>query len=439
MILSQIKNISLRKFPYPYKAALTICSDIDGTSLENFIEIHKFLNTNKNTVLGRGLEIPIGDSFWMYDNPNITEHAFSYFKETTGNLSNAAPVIRDFIKCGILDVMHSYGNFATEKDFSRRLAEMALEELSKQGLKIFVWTNHGGEESVQNIGKNSIGKGDINSIENQHIYHADLLMKYGMLFYWDTETSLMSTVGQDCPARFGETYWRSPLFSGYRNRIKCIIKGMLEITRRISGYGGNSRVNLNSIFKSVNNRLILSDTLRDSNNLYQFKRFGHGRYDWFDDLPFLLSKSVFQKLLNNNGYLILYIHIGDRKNRKDNMPLSPQSVQTLRQIAELYHLGDLWIAPTSQILKYNLISAALNWEVSETSDTILITINGINSSPVKYDLKTKDLSGLTFAVPQDKPVNILFYNEIIPYQENPIDDGQLKSITIPLQKIEWPF
>ena len=39
-------EIGLRKFPYPYKAALSICSDIDGTStVEEFLEIQEFLNT----------------------------------------------------------------------------------------------------------------------------------------------------------------------------------------------------------------------------------------------------------------------------------------------------------------------------------------------------------------------------------------------------------
>ena len=91
-------SVNLRKFPYPFNAALTICSDIDGTSFKDFLEIHKFLNTEKTTSLGKGLNIPIGDSFWMYDDPNIADSAFSYFKDLKGNPSANAPIIRDFIK-----------------------------------------------------------------------------------------------------------------------------------------------------------------------------------------------------------------------------------------------------------------------------------------------------------------------------------------------------
>ena len=106
-------KIKLRKFPYPYQAALTICSDIDGTSLDDFIEIHKFMKTTETTDLGEGLGLAIGDSFWMYDKPGLADSAFAYFNDLGGKQSKAAPIIRDFISAGILDVMHSYGNFAT--------------------------------------------------------------------------------------------------------------------------------------------------------------------------------------------------------------------------------------------------------------------------------------------------------------------------------------
>ncbi|MCJ7646751.1 hypothetical protein MUO65_07650, partial [bacterium] len=39
-------GVALRKFPYPYKAVMTISSDIDGTTTkEEFLEIQRFLNT----------------------------------------------------------------------------------------------------------------------------------------------------------------------------------------------------------------------------------------------------------------------------------------------------------------------------------------------------------------------------------------------------------
>ena len=49
-------EIGLRKFPYPFKAALTIASDIDETkNVDKFLEIQEFLNTKNITAMGKGV------------------------------------------------------------------------------------------------------------------------------------------------------------------------------------------------------------------------------------------------------------------------------------------------------------------------------------------------------------------------------------------------
>ena len=51
-----IEGISQRKIPYPYKAALAICNDIDNTNtLQEFLTIQEFLNTKNQTVMGEGI------------------------------------------------------------------------------------------------------------------------------------------------------------------------------------------------------------------------------------------------------------------------------------------------------------------------------------------------------------------------------------------------
>ena len=47
--------VSLRKFPYPYRAAMSISSDIDRTeTLEEFLEIRKICQYQRNDKHGRG-------------------------------------------------------------------------------------------------------------------------------------------------------------------------------------------------------------------------------------------------------------------------------------------------------------------------------------------------------------------------------------------------
>ena len=61
-------NISLRKFPFPYRCALAISSDIDNaSSLKNFVQFMEFLNTKRQTKYGPGLDLEIGNSFWFFN------------------------------------------------------------------------------------------------------------------------------------------------------------------------------------------------------------------------------------------------------------------------------------------------------------------------------------------------------------------------------------
>ncbi len=436
-------EIRLRKFPYPYQAALSICSDIDGTSSENFLTIHKFLNSTQPTELGDGLGLQISDSFWMYDKPGISESAFSYFADLSGRESEQAPVIRELIKAGILDVMHGYGNFASPADFSRNLAKKALDELDRYNLNLKVWTNHGGIESVQNIGNASFGMGDIilssrskNAQAAPDFYHADLLMKYGIHYYWDSEASLSQIVGQDRTFGFSEAYWTSPLNQNLKMKSKSIVKAMLSFLDKLYfKYNETHFVPWTPLNKT--NKLIEQDQLRDGHLIYKFTRFGNGRFDWADDLDYLLNDRVLQRLLEKMGYLILYIHLGDRKQQQSAKPLSDSAVKKFKQLAELFFAGKLWIATTSQLLTYNRVFHHLDWDIQEKETSYHIQINGLKDQLYADQLNEADLSGLSFIVPNDRNVKIFLNQRPVDFQ---IFKNQGSYIAqIPLKHIEWPL
>jgi hypothetical protein len=60
-------RVTQRRFPYPYKATLAICSDVDGMAAARFKRIHRFLNTRTKNIphYGDGLGLDIGDSFFL--------------------------------------------------------------------------------------------------------------------------------------------------------------------------------------------------------------------------------------------------------------------------------------------------------------------------------------------------------------------------------------
>ena len=118
-------RVNLRKFPYPFKAAVAICNDIDETTtVDEFLEIQKFLNTTRETSIGKGVGLEIGNSFWMYS-ADLKDN-FTYFKGLTPGPSENASIIRDFIKSGYLDVIHTFGNFSRVGGFKREMAVKAF-------------------------------------------------------------------------------------------------------------------------------------------------------------------------------------------------------------------------------------------------------------------------------------------------------------------------
>ena len=57
------RQVALRKYPYPFKAALAISNDADGMSWAAFKDWRDFVNGSGETEYGTGLGLEVGDSF----------------------------------------------------------------------------------------------------------------------------------------------------------------------------------------------------------------------------------------------------------------------------------------------------------------------------------------------------------------------------------------
>ena len=75
-------NVKVRKFPYPFKCAFSISSDIDNaSSLECFVHFMDFLNSTNQTIYGPGLGLEVGNSFWFFNGSKSFQ--LSYFEGLT--------------------------------------------------------------------------------------------------------------------------------------------------------------------------------------------------------------------------------------------------------------------------------------------------------------------------------------------------------------------
>ena len=176
-------NVKVRKFPYPYKCAFSISSDIDNaSSLEYFVHFMDFLNTDIQTIYGPGLGLEVGNSFWFFNGSGSNQ--LSYFEGLTDQKTRLAPIIRLFIESGHIDSLHSW--VILIKDSKRYHAEKCMEILNKYNFDIPVWINHGIDLNYQKIGDYPNMHGDD---PNHSCYHTDLLLEAGCEYIWTGKTT----------------------------------------------------------------------------------------------------------------------------------------------------------------------------------------------------------------------------------------------------------
>jgi hypothetical protein len=418
------ESIHLRKFPYPFSAGLAIASDLDNLHWEDFLEIRKFLNTDLDTSMGRGLRMEIGETFWCY---SLLPYEVTYFEGLTGKQSPYAPQLREMIKAGFIDSFHSYGDFNRwEKPenpvyFNRKLAETAIEEFSKHDIKFDTYINHGDPFNIQNFkAQLADNRGDI---PGQDAYHADLTVdRLGIRFYWSCD--LTAVVGQDRKIRLDDHRY-------HRFKTEHFVKG---IAKSILGLSQRKR-------KVYGNELLRPIELRDGRRLLEFPRYCYSyRYIYTppgrDVLTNQLSDKVLDRLEKLSGYMVIYTHFGQPLQRTTATIFGTDLVRRWQALKLRSADGRLWVTTTTRLLKYNYTHKYLKWRYSVKEDgRTAIEIDGPNG-PVDIN---PDYEGLTFYC--DTPEKTLIYIDGTPVENtiaNAPDKTGRKSISIPIRSLEFP-
>ena len=185
-------SISLRPFPYPYRAALAICNDADLFTVDGYRRLHAFLATDAETEWGRGMSLDLGGSFFMYRSPD-SPNAFTVFDQLSDTITEDGEFILGAAQRGELDVLHTYGCFTGSSDFTRPMAERAIQTLRDRGIAIEAWVNHGPPTNVQGLGGREEWQGDV---PGTPAYHADLTVGYGVRWLW-TGTEMTDHIALD--------------------------------------------------------------------------------------------------------------------------------------------------------------------------------------------------------------------------------------------------
>ena len=372
-MMTPATKVYLRPFPFPYRAALAICSDIDGCTRETFLALHRFLNQE--------LGLPVADSLFGLGRES---GQMAYFLPDAGTPGPDAPLIRAAIRDGLIDSLHTWGDFndrPPDPQILRSLATSLTSHLRRENLSLKIWINHGSNHNWQNFLSRTKPEftGDA---PRSPLYTADLARALGVQYYWGMElTPWPLSVGRRWSS---PDYWARVGLNSLKNLIKTL-SGKKERRR-----------GMNQIME-----LCQPLILRDGWQVWAFNRFNrHPQGIW--GLPtrhtvrFALNSKVLRNLIREAGFLILYSHLG--LPRQVSGPLFPDpDRQALENLADTYHRGRLWVASTSRVLTYWRVRQTLDWQVSEEDGKLIIDIKTLNDSQIGIRLpEVHELAGLSF-------------------------------------------
>lgn len=155
-------------------------------------------------------------------------------------------------------------------------------------------------------------------------------------------------------------------------------------------------------------KLALPVRLRDGNILFGFTRFsqlpgGVWKLPNRHTLNYSLSAEVLNDLIKQEGYLILYTHLGlPRKPQGELFPKEDR--KALKGLAERYHGGRIWVARTVDLLTFWMVNRNLIWKSYAEGEKLIINLESLDDPTTGPRLpEANELAGLCFYSP--KPEN----------------------------------
>lgn len=382
---------------------LAICSDLDETPDHHvFFEIMRYLNTTEETSMGRGIGLEVGNSIYFDMSPG----QFSYWNTD----DEGRAMIRSLIQSGHIDCLHSFGDLAT----TRKHAERALDELTRNNCKLEVWVDHA--TAPTNFGRDIMqGQGDI---EESEAYHADLSTKYGIRYVWLGRVT--SVIGQDVPRSL----------SGIWNQTHPIIStGTLlkEYTKGLLAYLGNPKYAMHGP-----NQVMREVCLRSGQKVCEFMRssphWGGVSYnDGADGLTEVLTEDVLSRLVERESVCILYTHLGKFDGRE---PFSGAVKNALRSLAS-YSTDKILVTTTSRLLNYCRVTRDLQLSASMKGEHPAVDVLTKENE--------KNLAGLTIYTPDPEKTRVIINGcEITNLQHNAPDQNGQSSVSLPWPRLAFP-
>lgn len=395
----------LRRLPYPYRAMLAICSDLDETPDRHvYGESMRFMNTTEMTTMGGGVGLEVGNSIYF----DMPPGQFAYWNTDEAGRN----MIRSLIHSGHIDCFHSYGDLAT----SRKHAEAAIKELARHNCLLKVWIDHGTAPS--NFGGDIMqGHGDVNG---SGVYHADLTCNFGVEYVWRGRVT--SVIGQGVPRSLAGIFDLKHPADSARTITKEFIKGCLAMISQ----GKYAIHGPNEVLTPV--------LLRSGHRVWEFLRAnphwgGVSSSDTADGLADVLTERILERLTQRDGACVLYTHLGKVTDRRQ--PFGSKTIEALRRLARYSHEGRILVTTTRRLLDYYRTAREAHITIKNDRKETSIHVTG--------NVREENLDGLT--VYTENPDNTrLFVNgiEVSAVQRNKPDQSGVASVSVPWKRLDFP-
>ena len=306
---------------------LAICSDLDETpDAETYFELMRFLNTTRETSMGPGVGLEVGNTIYF----DMAPGHFSYWNATEADREK----IRALIRSGHIDVLHSFGDLAA----TRAHAARALEELRRHDCHLKVWVDHA--VAPTNFGADIMrGHGD----EPGHpAYHADLTFDYGIQYVWRGRVT--SVIGQNQPASLGGLWNGEHPAASFETLAK-------ETMKQCLARAGSRKYRLHA-----RNSILNPCELRDGRKSVEFLRCnphwgGVSRADRGDQIHEVLTRTFLDRLVERGGPCILYSHLGKLGAGPYARRFSPAVVAAFQVLSEYVRAGKIETVTTRRLLE----------------------------------------------------------------------------------------
>jgi hypothetical protein len=397
--------VAVRRLPYPYRAALAVCSDLDETpDRELYLQIARFLNTTRATSMGEGVGLEVGNSIYF----DMPPGQFAYW--TTDDAGRA--MVRALLASGHIDCLHSYGDLAT----TRAHAGRALDELSRHGCSVGVWVDHA--VAPTNFGADIMkGSGDV---PGSPAYHADLTCGFGVRYVWRGRVT--SVIGQDAPRSLAGIWNPSHPLASAQTVAKEAVKGLLA---RL-GHVKYAMHGPNDVLRTV--------ALRDGRPAWEFLRSNpHWRAvdqgEKADGLAEVLTPQFLERLLRREAVTILYTHLGKVRDRRE--PLPRRTREAVARLARFEREERILVTTTRRLLD---VCVAVRQAAPVVTEADGVTRIALSTAGLP-----EDLSGLTFYVSDAARAEVVLDDSPVgELRRNAPDHTGRPSVSLPRRRLEFP-